>query len=326
MKKNIAVIAGGDSSEYVVSVKSAVNVMASIDREKYNAWLVEMKGGTWNVIHDGEEIASIDRNDFSFTCNGEKTRFDYAYIIIHGTPGEDGKLQGYFDMIGIPYSSCGTYSAALTFDKYRCNQFLRNFGVKVADSCLLKKGEIVDAELIVGKLGLPVFVKPNAGGSSFGITKVKSKQEVEPAIHKAWNESNEAILESFIEGKEFTCGLVKIGGEMIVFPLTEVLPENDFFDFEAKYNADKAVEITPARLNEAMTKKCQDLSSKIYDLLNCNGIVRMDYLLQDGEFWFLEVNTVPGMTVTSFIPQQVGAMGVNLSSLLSEIIEEGLAG
>jgi len=325
MKKNIAVIAGGDSSEYVVSVKSAVNIMASIDREKYEPWLVEMKGGAWNVMLDGEVIASIDRNDFSFIFNEEKTRFEYAYIIIHGTPGEDGKLQGYFDLIDVPYSSCGTYSAALTFDKYRCNQFLRNFEIKVADSGLLKKGEKIDTELIVDKLGLPIFIKPNAGGSSFGITKVKSKEEVEPAIHKAWNESNEAILESFIEGKEFTCGLVKINGEKIIFPLTEVLPKNEFFDFEAKYNADRAVEITPARLNEALTKKCQELSSKIYDLLNCKGIVRMDYLLQDGEFWFLEVNTVPGMTATSFIPQQVGAMGVNLSSLLSKIIEEGLA-
>lgn len=323
MKKNIAVVAGGDSSEYIVSVKSAVNVMGSIDPNKYNAWLVEIQGRDWSVMENDKVIASIDKNDFSFTVDDEKTNFDYAYIIIHGTPGEDGKLQGYFDLIGIPYSSCGSYSSALTFDKYRCNRYLTNFDVNIANSLLLKKGDNIDPKQIVDTLGLPIFVKPNAGGSSFGITKVKSMDEVEAAVLKSWDESDEAIIESFIDGQEFTCGLVKVNDKVTVFPLTEVLHENEFFDFEAKYTTGKADEITPARLSSELTTKCQETSSRIYDLLNCKGIVRMDYLLQDGEFWFLEVNTVPGMTATSFIPQQIEAMGVELSSVLSEIIEAG---
>ena len=324
MKKNIAVVYGGDSSEFVVSVKSSKNVFESIDPTIYNVWKVQMKGLDWDVFEGDEVISSIDKGDFSFIKNGEKIQFDFAYITIHGTPGEDGKLQGYFDLVKIPYSTCGVYSSALTFNKYFCSNYLRNFNVPMAKSVRLFKGDTINPDELVEELGLPVFVKPNAGGSSFGVTKVKEKGQLQAALEMAMKESTDILIEEFIEGKEFTCGLVKLSDQKILFPVTEVIPQNEFFDFEAKYTAGKTDEITPARLSPEMTNKIQQLSSRIYDLCDCSGIVRVDYILKDGEFYFLEVNTTPGMTATSFVPQQIAAMGRKLGDILGLIIEDKL--
>jgi D-alanine-D-alanine ligase len=324
MKKNIAVVYGGDSSEFVVSVKSSKNVFESIDPTIYNVWKVQMKGLDWDVFEGDEVISSIDKSDFSFIKNGEKIQFDFAYITIHGTPGEDGKLQGYFDLVKIPYSTCGVYSSALTFNKYFCSNYLRNFNVPMAKSVRLFKGDAINPDKLVEELGLPVFVKPNAGGSSFGVTKVKEKGQLQAALEMAMKESTDILIEEFIEGKEFTCGLVKLSDQKILFPVTEVIPQNEFFDFEAKYTAGKTDEITPARLSQEMTNKIQQLSSRIYDLCDCSGIVRVDYILKDGEFYFLEVNTTPGMTATSFVPQQIAAMGRKLGDILGLIIEDKL--
>ena len=283
-----------------------------------------MKGLDWDVFEGDEVISSIDKSDFSFIKNGNKIQFDFAYITIHGTPGEDGKLQGYFDLVKIPYSTCGVYSSALTFNKYFCSNYLRNFNVPMAKSVRLFKGDTINPDKLVEELGLPVFVKPNAGGSSFGVTKVKEKGQLQAALEMAMKESTDILIEEFIEGKEFTCGLVKLSDQKILFPVTEVIPQNEFFDFEAKYTAGKTDEITPARLSPEMTNKIQQLSSRIYDLCDCSGIVRVDYILKDGEFYFLEVNTTPGMTATSFVPQQIAAMGRKLGDILGLIIEDKL--
>ncbi|WP_340114449.1 D-alanine--D-alanine ligase [Maribellus mangrovi] len=321
-KPNIAVIAGGNSSEFVVSVKSGANLINAVDTDKYNPWLVEMQNDRWEVFQNDEKINDIDKSDFSFMLNGEKVRFDFAYITIHGTPGEDGILQSYFELIGIPYSTCDVHSSSLTFNKWFCNNYLRSQGVKMAKSLLFTQGESIDPKAVVEELGLPIFVKPNAGGSSFGITKVKSIDEVEAAINKAWEESSEAIVEQFIDGHEFTCGAVKIKGEKTIFPITEVIPKNEYFDFEAKYTPGVTEEITPARLPEPLFKKCQQLTSEIYDYCKCSGIVRIDYILKDNTFYFLEVNTTPGMTGTSFIPQQIAAMGSSLKEIITQIIDD----
>jgi len=306
-KKNIAIVAGGDSSEYV-----------------FIPWLIRIKGEEWIVLDGENQIADINKSDFSFTLAEQRYKFDYAYIIIHGTPGEDGILQGYFEMLKIPYSTCGVQSSALTFNKFFCNNYLKSFGIPMANSVRLIAGERYSAAGIVDSLGLPLFVKPNAGGSSFGVTKVKKEEDLVDAVNKALGESTEVIIEQFIDGSEFTCGVVKIGERKLVFPVTEVIPKNEFFDFEAKYIPGMADEITPARISESLTYDIQRRSAEIYDLCSCKGIVRVDFILRGDIFYFLEVNTVPGMTETSFIPQQIKAMGLNLTDLLTDIINDGL--
>ncbi len=322
--RNIAIVTGGDSSEYVVSIKSGANVLQAIDRKLFTPWMVFIRNGEWNVL-DGERLlTTVDRSDFSFELNGKKIRFEYAYIMIHGTPGEDGNLQGYFEMLGIPYSSCGVQSSALTFNKNFTNKYLQSYGIEMARSIRLILGEKLNYDEVVKELGLPLFVKPSAGGSSFGVTKVKKANELGEAVDKAMKESPEVLIEQFIDGKEFTCGVVKIGEKKLVLPVTEVISKNEFFDYEAKYIPGMADEITPARINEVLTLKIQDLSSRIYDLCNCKGIVRVDYILKDQTFYFLEINTVPGMTATSFIPQQIKAAGLDLTELLTEIIQDSI--
>ncbi len=321
-KPNVAVISGGDSSEFIVSVKSGANVYKAIDTDKFNPWLIQMKGKEWIVLQNDKKIADIDKSDFCFESANGKVTFAFAYITIHGTPGEDGILQGYFELLGIPYSTCNVHTSSLTFNKWFCNKYLSNFNIKMAKSLKISKGEIINPTAIVEILGLPIFIKPNAGGSSFGVTKVKKQEEVEQAILNAWKESNDALIEEFIDGKEFTCGLVKIRNKKIVFPVTEVLPKNEFFDFDAKYTPGATEEITPARLPAQLFEKCQNISSEIYDLCQCEGIVRVDYILKDEVFYFLEVNTTPGMTATSFIPQQIAAMGLTLGQVITQIIED----
>ena len=335
MKKNIAIIAGGDSSEIVVSLKSAAGIFSFIDGEKYNKYIVTIAKGVWQVETRQVEtqcIASlqqqetekypIDKNDFSFTDkSGKKTNFDFAYITIHGTPGEDGILQGYFELLKIPYSNCGVLASAMTFNKFVCNQYLKSFGVRVAESMMLRKGQTIENKTVIEKLGLPCFVKPNDGGSSFGVTKVKSPEQIQPAIAKALSEGDEVIIESFMQGTEITCGVYKTKEKSVVFPITEVVPENEFFDFDAKYNG-QVSEITPARISEDLTKRVQNLTSAIYDIIGAKGIIRIDYIITEGDVInLLEVNTTPGMTATSFIPQQVRAAGLDIKDVMTDIIE-----
>ena len=324
MKKNIAIVAGGYSSEVVVSLKSAEGIYSFIDKDKYNLYIAILKKEDWVVrLSDGTETP-INKNDFSFCENQEVKKFDFAYITIHGTPGEDGRLQGYFDMIGIPYSSCSALVSALTFNKYVCNHYLSAFGVKIARSIRLMSGQTIEADEAVNQLGLPIFVKPNDGGSSFGVTKVKEKEALQAAVDKAFAEGREVVLESFIKGTEVTCGCYKIKGKEVVFPITEVVTSNEFFDYDAKYNG-QVEEITPARLSEDLTLKIQRETSRIYDILGAKGLIRVDYIIpEDGEPMLLEINTTPGMTATSFIPQQVRAAGLNITDVMTDIIEDSL--
>ena len=324
MKKNIAIVAGGYSSEVVVSLKSAEGIYSFIDKDKYNLYIAILKKEDWVVrLSDGTETP-INKNDFSFCENQEVKKFDFAYITIHGTPGEDGRLQGYFDMIGIPYSSCSALVSALTFNKYVCNHYLSAFGVKIARSIRLMNGQTIETDEAVNQLGLPIFVKPNDGGSSFGVTKVKEKEALQAAVDKAFAEGREVVLESFIKGTEVTCGCYKIKGKEVVFPITEVVTSNEFFDYDAKYNG-QVEEITPARLSEDLTLKIQRETSRIYDILGAKGLIRVDYIIpEDGEPMLLEINTTPGMTATSFIPQQVRAAGLNITDVMTDIIEDSL--
>lgn len=337
MKRNIAIIAGGDSSEYEVSLRSAAGIESFLaDQQQYTTTIVLLRGNDWKAKVGENEWAEIDKNDFSYLYNGQKHTFDFAYITIHGTPGENGVLQGYLDMIGLPYSCCGVLAAAMTFNKYTCNHYLKGFGIKVAESVLLRRNQEpgTRSQDIVAQVGLPCFIKTNVGGSSFGVTKVKTLEEVEPAIKKAFAEGDEVICEAFMKGIEITCGAYKTKNKAVAFPITEVVTSNEFFDYDAKYNG-QVDEITPARIPDEVRDAVQAMTLKIYDILGCKGIIRVDYILtslEDGyaysleakgmEINLLEVNTTPGMTATSFIPQQVRAAGLNIGEVLSEIVED----
>ena len=324
MKKNIGIIYGGYSSEVIVSEKSMQGIMTFIDPELYYRFPILITDKKWCAVIDNKEYP-IDKNDFSFQLNNEKVTLDCAYITIHGTPGENGLLQGYLKMAGIPHTTCDVLPSALTFNKFTCNTYLKGFGVAVADSVLIRKGSEYNADDVIEKVGLPCFVKPNAGGSSFGITKVKGANEMKPAIEKAFTESDEIIIEQFLGGTEVTCGLYKTKDESVIFPLTEVISKNEFFDFEAKYDASMAEEITPARIDKKVGERIQSISSLIYDILGCKGVVRIDYILSDNKIFMLEVNTTPGMTVTSFIPQQIKAAGRDITTVFNSIIEDAIS-
>ena len=322
MKKKIAIVAGGYSSEYVISLKSAQGLQSFINPERYEVYIVLITKDKWFVKWNDKIEITIDRNDFSFIQDGQVIHFDFAYITIHGTPGENGLLQGYFDMIGIPYSSCGVLASSLTFNKHFCNKFLNNLGVNTADSVYLRKGEQWDPFVIQSKLGLPLFVKPNDSGSSFGVTKVASADQLQTAISAAFKEGTEVLVERFLPGTEVTCGCYKIKDKITVLPVTEVVSKNEFFDFDAKYNPNSVEEITPARISGQLTEEIQKLTSKIYDFIGAKGIIRVDYIISpEGEIKMLEVNTTPGMTATSFIPQQIKAAGLYIRGVFTEIIE-----
>ena len=318
--KNIAIIAGGNSSEYEVSMKSGKNIYDEVDETRYNKYLVVLKERDWHV-EIGEEKYPVDKNDFSFTRNGEKILFDFAYITIHGVPGENGLLQGYLDMMGVPYGCCNVLASALTFDKHTCNTYLKSYGVNVADSVMLIRGMAYDVNEIINEVGLPCFVKPNAEGSSFGVTKVKEAAQLEDALKKAFALCREVLIETFIDGTELTCGVVKAGDMDITMPIAEVVPKNEFFDFEAKYDPTKSDEIIPARISPELTNRIKTLSSMIYDILRCEGIIRVDYIVREDEIFMLEVNTTPGMTSNSFVPKMVRAMGGTLREVLTKIID-----
>lgn len=327
--KKIAIVAGGDSSEYVVSLRSAQGIWSFVDHSKYETSIIVIKGTEWKMVqYDGKQYDwnktwPVDREDFSVVKDGVKLTFDFAYIIIHGTPGENGILQGYFDMIRMPYSCCGVLAAALTCSKFTCNRYLSTFGIPVAKSILLHVGEEVDTEQCVKELGLPVFVKPNAGGSSFATTKVKTPEELQPAIAAARHEATgEVIIESFMQGTEVTCGCYTSRDGLRALPITEVVSKKEFFDVDAKYNG-AVEEITPARISDEMTQKIQALTRRIYGYVGAKGIIRVDYIIIGDTPHLLEVNTTPGMTATSFIPQEVRAAGLDISDVMDDVITFG---
>ncbi len=322
MQRNIAIVGGGDSSEYVISVKSAEQILELINKDKYLPFPVTVRGTDWIAkLPDGSEH-TVDLRDFSISPNGVKIRFEYAFIIIHGTPGENGKLQAYLDMQKIPYSTSSVLSSALTFNKYVCKVYLRNFGVTTAEAILINKGGEYTNEEIFDKVGLPCFVKPNNGGSSFGTSRVNKTEEMEAALIEAFKEDNEVIIESFVKGTELSCGLVKTRKEEIIFPITEIFTTNEFFDYEAKYTVGKAEEITPARVSEDLQRRCRQMASEIYDYLYCKGIVRIDFIIRGNQIYFLELNSVPGMSKESIVPKQIRAMGLKVEDIIDMVIED----
>lgn len=321
MKRKIAIVAGGDSSEWQVSMRSAAGLDSFIPSERYEKYIVVIIGQDWHVEHPSGEKLPIDKNDFSFTYQGEKIKFDFAYITIHGTPGENGILQGYFRLLNIPFSCCDVLQAALTFDKYACNNYLRSFGIRVANSIVLRAGESVTDEQVMQEIGLPCFIKPSVGGSSFGVTKVKTQDQIQTAIAKAFSEGEEVMIEAYMQGTEVTSGMYRTRKATRIFPITEVVTDNEFFDYDAKYNG-QVDEITPARVSAEITQQVQQTTEKIYSILNAKGIIRVDYIIDaEGNINLLEVNTTPGMTATSFIPQQVRAAGLDIADVMTEIIE-----
>lgn len=330
MKKRIAIVAGGDSSEYVVSLRSAQGIYSFLNHDKYDVSVIVMKGLDWKLVpydgkdYDWDNTLPVDRNDFSVMTPDGRKEFDFAYIIIHGTPGENGILQGYFDLIRMPYSCCGVLAAALTCSKYFCNKYLSTMGIPVAKSILLHKGESVDTDVAVSQLGLPMFVKPNSGGSSYATTKVKTADQLQPAIAEAMNEATgDVIIESFMQGTEITCGCYTSREGLRALPITEVVSKKEFFDLDAKYNG-AVEEITPARLSAELTQRVQELTKRIYAYVGAKGIIRVDYIIIDGEPHLLEVNTTPGMTATSFIPQEVRAAGLDISDVMDDVIGSSL--
>lgn len=327
IKRNIAIVCGGDSSEYDVSMNSAQGLYSFFDKERYNVYIVDVEGQNWHVNFEDGTTAPIDRNDFSFVKDGKAVVFDYAYITIHGTPGENGLMQGYFELVKVPYSTSGVLVEAMTFDKYVLNNYLKGYGVNVANSLLLRRGEEnkYSDEEIERLIGMPCFVKPAADGSSFGVSKVKNTDQLAPALRVAFMESNEVMIESFLDGTEISIGCYKTKKKSVVFPATEVVTSNEFFDYNAKYNGE-VKEITPARLSPDTAARVAEETSRIYDILRCNGIIRVDYIITKDEngndkINMLEVNTTPGMTATSFIPQQVRAAGLDIKDVLTDIVE-----
>ena len=310
-----------------------------IDQDKYTLYIVELTKARWEAILSDGSRAQVDKNDFSFMDHGQKIIpdfayitihgtpgengiLDFAYITIHGTPGENGILQGYFELLGIPYSTCDVLVSALTFSKFTLNQYLKSFGVRVAESMLINKRHGISDEDVIAKIGLPCFIKPNASGSSFGVTKVKTKEQIQPALEAAFKESDDVMIEAFMDGIELANGCYKTKKNEVVFPITEVVSQNEFFDYNAKYKGE-VTEITPARLSPELTSRVQQLTSAIYDILGCKGIVRVDYIITEGEkINMLEINTTPGMTATSFIPQQVRAAGLDIKDVMTDIIED----
>lgn len=327
IKRNIAIVCGGDSSEHDVSMNSAQGLYSFFDKERYNVYIVDVEGSNWHVNFEDGTTAPIDRNDFSFVKDGKAVVFDYAYITIHGTPGENGLMQGYFELVKVPYSTSGVLVEAMTFDKYVLNNYLKGYGVNVANSLLLRRGEEnkYSDEEIERLIGMPCFVKPAADGSSFGVSKVKNTDQLAPALRVAFMESNEVMIESFLDGTEISIGCYKTKEKSVVFPATEVVTSNEFFDYNAKYNGE-VTEITPARLSPDTAARVAEETSRIYDILRCNGIIRVDYIITKDEngndkINMLEVNTTPGMTATSFIPQQVRAAGLDIKDVLTDIVE-----
>jgi D-alanine-D-alanine ligase len=318
--KTIAIAAGGDSSEFDISVKSAKEVGKMLS-SGYITYIIVIRGINWYWEDPKGRYHNIDKNDFSLVIDDQRIRFDGVFIAIHGTPGENGLLQGYFDMMSIPYTSCDAFCSALTFNKQACKLFLKEYGITMANAVMIRKGDHMDLSGWVKQLGLPCFVKPNDSGSSFGVTKVKREEELENAIQNAFKESDEVLIEAFMNGREVACGVVKTKERTIVLPVTEIISKNEFFDYEAKYTPGKSDEITPAGFSPAITNEIQRISSLIYEILGCRGIVRVDFIVIGDIPYFIEINTVPGMTKESLVPKQAAAAGISLEELYSLSVE-----
>lgn len=318
-KKSVAVIYGGNSSEHQVSIQSGKNVAANLDRERYDVYEILIKGKSWSLIaRNGEEMepAEIDKTDFS----AAGVHFDVAFIMIHGSPGENGLLQGYFEMLEIPFTTCNAFVSNIAFDKYSCKRFLDFAGVKFAKDCYIRKGRPYSPRSIVAQLGLPLFIKPTNGGSSFGVTKVKSMEEIGPAVERAFLENDAVMAEEAIVGREVTNGIFTDRGKIVNLPVTEIVTEREFFDFEAKYQG-LSKEICPAPLPPHITEQIQQMTTHIYTFMGCSGLVRMDYIIKGEEIFFLEMNMVPGMTPMSLIPAQVRAAGIEIKEFFTALIE-----
>ncbi len=324
MKKNIAVLMGGYSSEFEISVQSGNMVYKHLDRNLYNPFRIYIASDSWYYLDENDKKHGIDKNDFSLTLDSEKIVFDVAFNIVHGTPGEDGLLQAYFKLIGIPQTACDFYQAALTFNKRDCISALRPYGIPTATNYFLNKGDKIDTKAILNTVGLPCFVKANKAGSSYGVSKVHTEAELVPAIDIAYKEDDEIIIESFLSGTEVSVGVITYKGEDKVLPITEIVSENDFFDYEAKYLG-KSQEITPARLSDADIKKVNDLALRVYQILKMKGFSRSEYIFHNGEPHFIEMNTNPGFSEASILPQQALAAGISIKELLTNTIQEALA-
>lgn len=319
MKRNIAILRGGDSSEIAISLKSAAVVFQHIDTEKYKPYLVHIEGNEWLALHEGQTYP-IDRNNFTFSINNQDIHFDGVFMAIHGTPGEDGLLQSYFDLLGIPYNCCGAFESSITFNKGMCNALLKQFDIPSAKALMIQKDNSYAVEDIQKNIGLPCFVKPNRAGSSFGVSKVTKANQWEKALEEAFQHDDQVIIEAFVDGTEVTSGVIEQEGELIALPLTEISSENDFFDYEAKYQG-KAEEITPARIPEESRDLVQSISKKIYRILNLKGMVRMDYIIEGKQPFLIEINTIPGLSEESIIPQQAAHYDISLKELFSISIE-----
>ncbi|WP_152287983.1 D-alanine--D-alanine ligase [Flavicella marina] len=323
MKKNVAVVMGGYSSEYKISIKSGNVVFNHIDKELYNPFIVYILENKWVVVDNNEKEYSINKHDFSIEIANKKINFDFVFNVIHGTPGEDGKLLAYFDLLNIPYSSAPFYQMALTFNKRDCLSVAKTYGIKTATSVYLNQGDAYDKKEILSKVGLPCFVKPNNAGSSFGISKVNEEKDFEAALKTAFQEDSEILIESFLNGTEVSVGVIQYKNDTIVLPITEIVSENDFFDYEAKYMG-KSQEITPARITENQKNNVSKAAKHLYKSLNMSGFSRSEFIFIDDEPYFLEMNTVPGMTEASLLPQQASIAGISLSDLLTDTIQRSI--
>jgi D-alanine-D-alanine ligase len=317
----VAIVAGGDSGEYEISIKSGQQVFIHLDRKKFNPFLVEIRGDKWLWKHENHEIM-IDKNDFSLVLDGNKIEFDVVFNAIHGTPGENGKLQGYLDMLGIPYTSCGVSTSALTFNKSFCKQVVAAYKIKTAKSVHLISYDPPSEGAILKEIRFPFFVKPNNGGSSVGMSLVRRNEDLKPALEKAFSEDDEVLVEEFIRGRELTCGVLRTHGQVIAFPVTEIISKKEFFDFEAKYTEGLASEVVPAEIPIAVSDECRRISRFLYQRLNCRGVVRFDYIYDGEHFYYLEVNTIPGLTEASIVPKMARAYGWSMTDLFTKLIEE----
>lgn len=328
MKKNIALVMGGFSGEHQISINSGCQVYEALDKTKYNVYKIVIDRAGWYWLADDGEHRPIDRGEFTVCDAGNTVRFDLAFIIVHGNPGENGVLQGYLDMLGIPYTTSGFYTSSLTFHKGYCNAVVRSYNeVNVAQSQLLYRNQPVDTGAMLQRMGLPLFVKPAAGGSSVATTKVKSAEELMPAIQEAFTEDDAVLVEEFVKGREFDCGVFKNKDKEFVFPITEIIPtgQHEFFDYAAKYEG-FSNEVTPAEVDDAVAQQIQRVSSHLYDLLNCRGVVRFDYIYSEErqQLYFLEVNTIPGQSAESIVPKQARAIGITPAQLYEMVIEDAL--
>ncbi|MDB5156885.1 MAG: ddlB [Mucilaginibacter sp.] len=321
--KNIALLAGGFTGEYEVSLNSAKNIAANLDKAKYNVYTILINRDRW-FYEDGSNRIDVDKNDFSITIKGEKIKFDFAFITIHGTPGEDGKMQGYLDMINIPYNTCDVTTSAISMNKAYTKTIVHGIhGLNTAKSIRLFKNSSHDIGGIASSLKFPLFIKPNNGGSSVGMSKVYSVAELPDALHKAFNEDDEILIEEFIKGREFSIGIARLHGKIKVLPATEIISSKDFFDYEAKYTSGVTEEITPADLSPAKNAHIAEIVTEVYLRLNCRGMARVDFILQENtiDFYFIEINTTPGQSSNSLIPQQVRAAGMSVPDFYGELIE-----